>query len=119
MTAGHMGPALQALSVTFGDSSPRGRAKRDGWKKAGGWDAIPPLGVFAQLGVCSADDVAVIIHDDLLAIGKGKLVQAGTNSVRRSAADLRLVTIQIRNGFLQFRRNEIATHLSCSPFLSP
>ena len=46
-----MGPALQALSVTFGDSSPRGRAKRDGWKKAGGWDAIPPLGVFAQLGV--------------------------------------------------------------------
>lgn len=22
-----------------------------GWKKAGGWDAIPPLGVFAQLGV--------------------------------------------------------------------
>ena len=39
--------AVGALSVTFGDSSPRGRAKRDGWKKAGGWDAIPPLGVFA------------------------------------------------------------------------
>ena len=42
--------AVGALSVTFGDSSPRGRAKRDGWKKAGGWDAIPPLGVLLSLG---------------------------------------------------------------------
>lgn len=41
------GGRTEASALTGGGE----RFPAGGWKKAGGWDAIPPLGVFAQLGV--------------------------------------------------------------------
>ena len=46
-------------------------------------DAIPPLGVCAQPGVCSANDVAVLVHDDLGAIGEGHSIAAIADALGR------------------------------------
>ena len=45
-------------------------------EESGGMGCHPPAWGFAQLGVCSADDVAVLVHDDLGAIGEGHSIAA-------------------------------------------
>lgn len=41
----------------------------------------PRLGFLLSLGFCSADDVAVLVHDDLLAVGEGDTVKTVANAV--------------------------------------
>lgn len=52
----------------------------------------------------SADDVAVLVHDDLLAIGQGHGIAAIADAFQNTAAGL--LAIKAHNGILEFRRDK-------------
>ena len=64
----------------------------------------------------SADDVAVLVHDDLLAIGQGHGIAAIADAFQNTAAWP--LAIKAHNGILEFRRDKFCVH-GCSPFLTP
>lgn len=64
----------------------------------------------------SADDVAVLVHDDLLAIGQSHGIAAITDAFQNTAAGP--LAIKAHNGILEFRRDKFCVH-GCSPFLTP
>lgn len=85
-------------------------------EESGGMGCHPPAWGFAQLGVCSADDVAVLVHNDLLAIRQGHGITAIADAFQNTAA--RLLAIKAHNGILEFRRDKFCVY-GCSPFLTP
>lgn len=52
----------------------------------------------------SADDVAVLVHDDLLAIGQGHGIAAIADAFQNTAAWP--LAIKAHNGILEFRRDK-------------
>lgn len=64
----------------------------------------------------SADDVAVLVHDDLLAIGQGHGIAAIADALDVGTAGA--LALKTHNGILEFRRDKFCVH-GCSPFLTP
>lgn len=82
-------------------------------EESGGMGCHPPA-----WGFCSANDVAVLVHDDLGAVGEGDAVKTVANAVGSNTA---LATRGLHNHIILIQnRTELRIdNSSCSPFLTP